>query len=89
MVPLTTFESFEYISMAIKISNFERFLLTTFLEEATISAGNLVILGDFNSHVDNKQNVLATRFLTLLVSFNLKQHVTDSTHLSYTRLGDH
>ncbi len=52
------------------------------LEELNTAPGNLLILGDFNLHVDNSQNAPAMRFLNLLESCNLTQHVTKSTHNS-------
>ena len=48
---------------------------STFLEEITVSSGSLIISGDFNFHVDDIGNTLARKFLNLLDSFNLNQHV--------------
>ncbi len=55
---------------------------TTFMEGILISQGKLIILGDFNFHIDNAANTTASRFLNLIESFNLKQHVVGSTHQS-------
>ena len=41
--------------------------------------GGLLILGDFNFHVNNTNCVDTQQFTTLLESFNLQQHVTVPT----------
>ncbi len=53
---------------------------TTFLEQTPLSTGQLIILGDFNFHVEDKNNSHAAKFLDLLESFNLNQNVIGSTH---------
>ena len=40
----------------------------------------LAITGDFNFHVDDSGNLEAMRFLDLLDSANLVQHVLEPTH---------
>ena len=40
----------------------------------------LLIMGDFNLHIDDTENIQAVRFITILDSFGLKQHVVSSTH---------
>ena len=40
----------------------------------------LVVLGDFNVHVDRKDNADARKFVDLLFSLNLEQHVHCPTH---------
>ena len=55
---------------------------TSLLEELNTAPGNPLILGDFNFHVDTAENAPAMRFLNLLESCNLTQHVTESTHNS-------
>ena len=42
--------------------------------------GSLVITGDFNFHVDDTTDTTAANFLSLLESFDLKQHVPSCTH---------
>jgi endonuclease/exonuclease/phosphatase family metal-dependent hydrolase len=37
-------------------------------------------VGDFNFHVDNKCDPAAGRFIQLLESFNLQQHINVPTH---------
>ena len=52
----------------------------TFLEQVIILSGNIVIVGDFNFHVDNTRNSDTITFNNILESFNLKQHVNEPTH---------
>lgn len=51
-----------------------------FLESIILSAEPLVIVGDFNIHVDDANDPEAAIFLNLLESINLKQLVTAPTH---------
>lgn len=53
---------------------------SSFLEEKVLSTGRLCIVGDFNFHVDNSENKDATKFVNLLESFDLIQHVNQPTH---------
>ena len=41
---------------------------------------NILITGDFNIHVDNKENLRAIRFTDLLESMDFTQHVNKPTH---------
>ncbi|PFX21863.1 RNA-directed DNA polymerase from mobile element jockey [Stylophora pistillata] len=50
-----------------------------YLAHIVTASGHLLIVGDFNFHVDS-QNSAGQRFNGLLHSFNLRQHVNDSTH---------
>ena len=52
------------------------------LELVILSPGRLIILGDFNIHIDDDQNLHRKLFLDTLDSFNLEQHVRESTHKS-------
>ena len=52
---------------------FEEF--PSFLESLAIVHGSLLIVGDFNLHVNDASDRCAQRFLCLLEAFNLKQHV--------------
>ncbi|XP_071843988.1 uncharacterized protein [Apostichopus japonicus] len=54
----------------------------SFLEVLVIAPGRLIILGDFNIHVDNATNGDALKFHDLLCSMNLVQLVRGSTHAS-------
>ena len=51
-----------------------------FMASQMLSSGTLILLGDFNFHVDNPDNPDASRFLSILDSFGLQQHVAESTH---------
>ena len=67
---------------------------TTFLDELTgllmeVKARhrNIIILGDFNMHIDNSEDPHAQVLIDMLQAFNLKQHILFPTHNSrtYTR----
>ncbi len=51
------------------------------LDETVYSGGNLIVLGDFNFHVDDSSNLDATKFTDLIESYNIVQHVSVSTHM--------
>jgi hypothetical protein len=51
-----------------------------FMASQMLSSGTLILLGDFNFHVDNPDNPDASRFLSILDSVGLQQHVAESTH---------
>ena len=57
---------------------FEEF--SSFLERIVTTTGPLVIIGDFNFHLDNKNDRSAARFKEQLNAFSLVQHVRESTH---------
>ena len=57
---------------------FEEF--SNMLETLAISSGSLLIAGDFNFHVDIASDSEASKFLELLESVNLDQHVHVPTH---------
>ena len=50
------------------------------LEQLVPISGNLLIVDDFNFHLDDSNNTDATKLHNLLESFNLKQHVATPTH---------
>jgi hypothetical protein len=50
------------------------------LAEHIHTGGRLLALGDFNFHVDDKYNGEALKFLDLVESFNMTQHVLPATH---------
>ena len=54
--------------------------LSNLLEITITSAGHIVIAGDFNIHIDDKNNSDAVKFLDLIDSFGLVNHVKHSTH---------
>lgn len=41
---------------------------------------NVLILGDFNVHIENDAHVFAASFKSLLSSFGFKQHISEPTH---------
>ena len=51
------------------------------LEQVVLSSGYLLIVGDFNIHVDDLGNPESAKFLALIESFDLKQMVSSSTHI--------
>lgn len=53
---------------------------SSLVEQLTSSPGELILLGDFNLHVDIPSNHDATKFLNILESTNLLQHVNLPTH---------
>ena len=55
---------------------------TTFLETLTLSPGHLIIVGDFNFHIDVPENTYGSRFLELLHCANLSHLVHEPTHRS-------
>ena len=57
---------------------FEEF--STLAEQLAVAPGNLLIVGDFNFHVDNPGNTDAIKYTSILESFNFKQHVRGHTH---------
>ena len=50
------------------------------LLELLASSGKLLITGDFNIHVNDVSDTTALKFLDLLDSFNLIQHISMPTH---------
>ena len=52
------------------------------LEVLSTASGELLIVGDFNLHVDSSCDVNALHFCDLIASFDLKQWVTTLTHTS-------
>ena len=52
------------------------------IEQTAVTPGGLLIVGDFNLHVDDGDDFQARRFVDILESYNLKQYVTGATHIS-------
>ena len=50
------------------------------LERLTTFSSPLIIVGDFNIHVDDATNTQAGKLIDLLSCHNLRQHVTSPTH---------
>ena len=51
------------------------------MECVILSKERLLVLGDFNIHVDVPNGIEAEKFLNLLESLGLEQHVTEPTHI--------
>ena len=49
------------------------------LEVYATRHGSLIVAGDFNIRVDNKSDLTTKKFLNLVDSFNLQQHVQQPT----------
>ena len=64
------------VSMSTFLSEF-----SNFLESVILSKECLLILGDFNIHVDDCIDADAMKFLDLLDSLGLDQHITQPTHI--------
>ena len=54
----------------------------SYLQDLLITGGRLLIIGDFNIHVDKADDIQAQQFADLLGSYNLAQHVHEPTHIS-------
>jgi len=52
-----------------------------FLDHLINVRGNLIIVGDFNIHVDDRYSTFAEDFSSVLVSHDLVQHVNEATHI--------
>ena len=55
--------------------------LIEYLESVILCPHPVLITGDFNVHVDNPSNDDALKFLNLLESLGLEQHVQEATHI--------
>lgn len=53
---------------------------STYMESVLHTAGHLLIVGDFNIHVDDSTDCEAAKFTDLIFSLGLKQHVQEPTH---------
>ena len=56
--------------------------LSDFLERETSSACDIIILGDFNVHLDTANRDDTVRMKQMLQSLNLDQHVTEPTYVA-------
>jgi hypothetical protein len=55
--------------------------LATYLECLSVSSGKVIIVGDFNLHIDNPDDSNVIRFVALLESLSWVQHVKGATHI--------
>ena len=53
---------------------------STYLEHLKLAPGLLLMSGDFNFHVDRPNDSDSRRFMSILNSFDLNQHVVGATH---------
>ena len=53
---------------------------STLLEDFVSDSGNVLLTGDFNFHVNDSSNTSTKKFLSLITSFDYKNHVHDATH---------
>ena len=53
---------------------------STLIERLSVIATSILLTGDFNIHVDDTNDTVAKKFLDMLVSADLRQLVTGSTH---------
>ncbi len=51
-----------------------------FLSELVLAADKVLIVGDFNIHVDNEIDALGSAFIDILNSIGVRQHVLGPTH---------
>ncbi len=54
--------------------------LVIFISELVLAADKVLIVGDFNIHVDNEKDALGSAFLDILNSIGVRQHVSGPTH---------
>lgn len=62
---------------------YSSYFITDFSDFISIAHSNynkIIIVGDFNLHIDIQSDSLATEFLNLLNCMDFKQHVSQSTH---------
>ncbi len=45
-----------------------------------LAADKVLIVGDFNIHVDDEKDALGSAFIHILNSFSVRQHVLGPTH---------
>ena len=57
-----------------------------FLRPLALSSGKLLVVGDFNIHIEKATNSTTTQFLSLLDSNGFSQHVKGMTHIDGHRL---
>ena len=55
--------------------------VNSFLEDTALGGDSLVIVGDFNIHMDTPSQTYSRKLLELCTAFDLIQHVTLPTHI--------
>ena len=90
---MTVYETFECIEVLLQTEN-DTFVctvpspfksqfideFTTYMYKQATASGKLLVLGDFNIHVEDLSDLPARKFRELLCSLNLDQHVNEPTH---------
>jgi len=51
-----------------------------FLSELVLATNKVLIVGDFNIHVDNEKDALGLTFIDILNSIGVRQHVSGPSH---------
>ncbi len=51
-----------------------------FLSELVLAADKVIIVGDYNIHVDNDKDALGSAFIDILNSIRVRQHVSGPIH---------
>ncbi len=51
-----------------------------FLSESVLAADKILIVGDFNIHVDNEKYALGSAFTDMLNSIGVRQHMSGPTN---------
>uniref|UniRef100_A0A8C7Z8K8 Reverse transcriptase domain-containing protein n=1 Tax=Oryzias sinensis TaxID=183150 RepID=A0A8C7Z8K8_9TELE len=54
---------------------------SNFLTHLSLLTPNIILLGDFNIHMDRCNNLAAKDFISCLDSFGIHQHITTPTHI--------
>ena len=54
---------------------------SSLLEQVVISTSEFLLLGDFNFHIDDQDDIHTKQFIDIIESFNCKQMVTRATHV--------
>ena len=69
---------FSFINLLVQqfLSDFTEFL--TFI----IELEKVLLVGDFNLHINDAPNCVATKFLNITESFNFKQHFSGATNMA-------
>ena len=62
--------------MSMFLTEFEEYI-----DRNATTAGKLLVIGDFNIHMESEENAATANFCELLQNLNLLQHVKGSTHI--------
>ncbi len=62
-----------------------RSLSTEVVYLLVLATDKVLIVGDFNIHIDNEKDALGSAFIDILNSIGVRQHVTYSLSKSYSR----